>query len=100
MSSNFLKMYTLYDHKAETFNQPFFAPTDGVATRMMQDVLGDPNTNLARHPADFSLWHVGEFKLTDGSVTPIMARNLGLLTEWLPKPTETPALLKVMEGGR
>lgn len=99
MTSNINKMYAIYDNKTEAFNAPFFAPTDGAATRMIHDALADPNSQLARHPADFNLFHVGEFHFQTGEIRPVMPRNLGLMTEWLPKPMETP-LLKVMEGGR
>lgn len=99
MSANIDKMYAIYDNKTEAFNAPFFAPTDGAATRIVQDALADGNNQLARHPADFNLFHVGEFHYHTGELRPVVPRNIGLLTEWLPKPTETP-LLKIMEGGR
>lgn len=100
MTANVQKMFAIYDNKTEAFNAPFFAPTDGAATRMIQDALADPNTQLARHPQDFNLFHVGEFRHHSGQVFGLEApRNLGLLVEWLPKPMEVTSF-KVMEGGK
>lgn len=54
-----LKAYSVFDNKALQYHQPFFTSTDGAATRMVRDLVEDNNTQLGRHPSDFSLWFVG-----------------------------------------
>lgn len=52
------------DLKAEIFSRPFYTGRVGEALRSFQDevVQGDPATSLiAKHPADFELWHVADW---------------------------------------
>lgn len=52
-------VYSLYDRKALIYNLPFFAATDGMATRLLTDVVADKNTSVARHPSDYVLYRIG-----------------------------------------
>lgn len=56
-----LRAYSIYDKKVQAYHAPFFAATDGAATRNFQDLATDNNTTVGRHPADYSLYFVGEF---------------------------------------
>lgn len=56
-----LSAYSIYDNKVASYHPPFFQATDGAAVRMFHDLVNDQATNVARHPADFSLWYVGVF---------------------------------------
>lgn len=56
-----LNAYTVYDNKALCYSAPFFSNTDGSAVRMFSDLANDTNTNVGRHPGDFSLFCVGLF---------------------------------------
>lgn len=53
--------YSIRDVKADVFHAPFFLPTDGAATRAFSDVANDLTTQIGRHPADFTLFHIGSF---------------------------------------
>lgn len=53
--------YSLYDNKALTYHQPFYAPTDGAAIRALRELVEDTNTQMGRHPGDFVLYCVGEW---------------------------------------
>jgi hypothetical protein len=59
-----INAYSIYDVKALTYSNPFFAINDATAIRIVTDAASDPNTSLGRHPADFILYRVGTF---DGS---------------------------------
>lgn len=61
---NILKIYTIHDDKAGFFIQPFFAVTDGQATRMFIGSLGDSFP----HRADFKLFTVGFFNTDTGDI--------------------------------
>lgn len=51
------------DSAADTFGQPFFAPSIGVAVRSFTDEVNraDQNNELYKHPDDFILYEVGTF---------------------------------------
>lgn len=51
--------YSIYDRKALVYSPPFYAVNHGAAIRMVTDAVADPNTSLARHPADYVLYCVG-----------------------------------------
>lgn len=65
-----LKAYTIYDSKSLQYHSPWFASTDGAATRSMADLVNDQNTSLGRHPRDYSLWHVGTWDDNKGQFYP------------------------------
>lgn len=55
-----VRMYTIRDHKADRGQQPFFAPTDGFAIRLVENsVNSDRDSLLYKYPEDFSLYFVG-----------------------------------------
>ena len=65
--------YTIYDRKALTYSPPFFAVADGAAVRMFQDLAGDTNTQVGRHPGDFVLYRCGGYDDASGSLLPVTA---------------------------
>ena len=57
-------MFTVYDSKAETFLPPFFVPAKGLAIRAFEDCVNSDDHHFGKHPADYTLFFLGEF-LTD-----------------------------------
>jgi hypothetical protein len=55
-------VYTIFDSKAEIFKSPFMAMNDAVALRMIEQAASDPNTDLGRYPADFTLFFIGTYQ--------------------------------------
>lgn len=70
------KIYSMYDEKAEAFNRPFIFSTHGQATRAFSDGLHDPQSNLAKHYEDYSLYCIGEFNESTGKVDAIVPPEL------------------------
>ncbi|WNK14033.1 MAG: nonstructural protein [Microvirus sp.] len=66
-----LNAYTLFDNKALIYSPPFFVNTDGAAIRMVADICNDLNTQVGRHPGDFSLFQIGTFSDGNGSLEPM-----------------------------
>lgn len=56
-----LKMFSVFDSKAEAFATPFFASTTGLAERSFQSLAMDPKSELFQHAADYCLFELGEF---------------------------------------
>lgn len=65
-----LRAYSIFDTKALVYHQPFFAPTNGAAVRMLSDTANDMTTSIGRHPADYVLHCVGHYNDQDGVMTP------------------------------
>lgn len=67
-----LKAYTIYDCKALQYHSPWFAVSDGAAVRSFSDLANDPQTNIGRHPRDYSLWHCGVYDDNNGQFAPVI----------------------------
>lgn len=70
-----ISAYSIYDIKALTYSNPFFAPNHGAAMRIVQDAANDMNTSLARHPNDYIVYHIGHYDTDIGQMTPLDARQ-------------------------
>ena len=62
--------FSLYDRKTLVYHNPFFAVTDGAATRIVADIVADPNTQPGRHPGDFVLYRLGTYDDALGLMLP------------------------------
>lgn len=60
------KVFTVYDSKAEAYLQPFFMNSIGEAVRGFGDASEDPKTQFYAHPADFTLFLIGEYDEQNG----------------------------------
>lgn len=55
------QVMSIRDAKTEIFSQPMFFVTKGVALRAFMDEVQRPNSDVSKHPEDFSLWSLGVF---------------------------------------
>ena len=82
-----LKIFCLYDSKVEAYLQPFFMRARGEAFRAMADLTSDPNMNVSKNPADFTLFELGTYDDSnarfDLHLTPI---SLGVALEFVKTP--------------
>lgn len=67
-----LKVYSVYDEKAQAYHTPYFFPNDGIAQRGFSDVAMDQKTEICRHKEDYSLYLIGEYDNTSAVLTPII----------------------------
>lgn len=96
-----VKAYTIFDTKALTYSAPFYASTDGAATRIVKDAVSDPNTTLGRHPADYILYCVGSWDDTAGTFDPAAIRDHIIdLVALVPVPAPTPLFEPELEISR
>lgn len=63
-----LKIFTVFDSKAETFMPPFTMETKGLAIRNFQDLVNNPQTIFCNHSEDFTLFEIGEFSKDKGTI--------------------------------
>lgn len=74
-----LYMFSIYDSKSDTFQTPFFAQSNGTGVRMFHKLANDSDTIVGQYPSDFTLFEIGQFDDTNGTVMPYeAAKNLGL----------------------
>lgn len=61
--------FSVHDSKANAFIQPFFAPTQAVGRRMFTQAATDPDSDICRFPADYTLFELGTFNSQSGMTT-------------------------------
>lgn len=64
-----MKVYATFDVKAAAYGKPMFLTTDGLATRLFVEVAKDAKSEVAKYPADYSLYRIGEYDPNTGVLT-------------------------------
>lgn len=77
------KLFTVFDEKAEAFLPPFFVPTDGIAKRAFADCVNSKDHQFGKHPADYTLFFLGEFYEHDASIVLVNRKVVGNGIEFL-----------------
>lgn len=65
------KIYAVYDKKAQAYRYPHFLKQHGEAIRALEDSVNETQNSqnqIARHPADFALCHLGDFDDSTGKI--------------------------------
>lgn len=82
-------IFSVYDSKAEMFNQPMFFKAKPEALRAFQDEANRLDSAIFKHPGDYSLFLIGEFDVETGLITPLTPpQSLGLGLEFQIKTGE------------
>jgi len=66
-----MKICCIHDSKAELYTQPLFFQALGQAVRSFSDACNDDKSDYAKHPEDYSLWHIGEYDDLTGTLHPL-----------------------------
>lgn len=61
-----LRLYCIYDSKAEQFSPPQVYHNDMLALRAFEGLVNDDKTLINSYPEDFSLYYVGNLGDSDG----------------------------------
>lgn len=73
-----MKLFAIYDSKAETFNAPWHSATIATALRAFTQAAMDEGHEFHKHGGDYSLFCIGEFDDETGLLTPsVPLTNLG-----------------------
>ncbi len=65
-----LQVYSIYDKAIASYARPFFFQTEGQAMRTFQDLVLDPESELAKHSEDYALFKLGSFDDSTGEFDP------------------------------
>jgi len=63
-----LKIFSLYDEKAQVFNTPQYLAHKGEAIRMLQTTLGAKESMMSKYPEDFNLYCLGTYDDSTGKI--------------------------------
>ena len=55
------KAYSVYDSASEMHSPPFFVNHENVAIRYFTQAINDPAHQYGAHPADYTLFDIGEW---------------------------------------
>ncbi len=73
-----LKIYSVFDSKAEAFLQPFYQTTTGLAIRAFETAANEEGHNFQKYAGDYTLFELGEFEQDTGIFIILAApHNLG-----------------------
>lgn len=61
-------IFSIRDSVTEVFTAPWTSHNNASAIRNFQQAAMDPNTNIAKHPTDFSLYRIGSWDDDTGQV--------------------------------
>ncbi len=77
-----LKIFTVYDSKAEAYLQPFFAQATGAGIRSFSEAANSQDHQFHKHAADYTLFEIGEWDEIHGAMESHHAKtNLGTALE-------------------
>lgn len=94
-----VKMFSVYDSKAETWLSPFGLGNPKEAIRAFMTEANDPASMIGRHPADYTLFQVGTFDTTSGQIVGMVTpTNLGQAASYV-RPVSPGALFPTLERG-
>lgn len=83
-----LKAFCVFDSKVEAYMAPFFMNSRGQALRAFADTAADSSTQIGKHPADFTLFELGEYDDSNASFDLLSTpKSLGIAVELLPSGT-------------
>lgn len=61
-----MRLYSIYDSKAEQFSPPQVYHNDMLALRGFESIVNDDNMLIKKYPEDFSIYYVGNLSDSDG----------------------------------
>ena len=68
------QVVSVFDGALQAFVRPFTVPAVGVAMRSFMDEAAKADSDVAKHPGDYELHHLGTFEDTTGVFTPVDAQ--------------------------
>jgi len=93
-----MKIFSVYDSKAEYYAQPQFSENKATALRAFHALCNDMETQISKHPGDYTLFQIGDFDERTGTIKGDEAKtNLGTALEMQTPITNSPKMELVKE---
>lgn len=61
-----LTVCAIRDSAVDAYMRPFFVPSTAVAVRIFRDEVLRPESEMFKHPEDYTLWELGAFEEESG----------------------------------
>lgn len=71
-----MKMFRIYDSKAEAYHTPFNAPTIAAAIRIFADACNEEGSQFHKHAEDYTLFVVGGWEDDKPELTPCQVTSI------------------------
>lgn len=93
-----VRAFSVFDSKTGAYMLPQFLRNAGEATRSFEAAVNDGQSTFSKHPADFTLFEIGEFDDSTGKYTEHQAQvNLGVAVQFKKTPDAPTPFLEMME---
>lgn len=79
-----LPMFSVFDAKLNAYMRPFVMQAKGQAMRGFGDEVQNAQSDMHKHPEDYSLWTVGFFDEDTGELNPKKPERIALATDFVP----------------
>lgn len=80
-----MRVYSIYDTKAEYYSNPVFIRTDAEARRNFEAVANDTAGEIGKHPEDFILYRIGTWDPENGNIKPEAGTCIAKAIEFVKK---------------
>lgn len=88
-----MKMYSIYDSKVKAYMQPFFMRTKGEVIRSLMNELQQADSNLAKHPGDYTLFEIADWDEQAGKLEPYKTHeSIGIIQEFIKTENKLPKI--------
>lgn len=77
-----LKMYSIYDNAAKTFNKCMFFSQDGEALRALIQEVNREDSMLCKHPEDYTMFRLGMMDTDNGEIIPETPEKIAFALEY------------------
>lgn len=95
-----VRVFAVYDSKAQAFMQPFFSNATGSAIRAFGDASNDGKSAFSLHPGDYQLYEIGSYDDLEGRLTSIVPpKLLGCALDFVTKPVASPTVKEGVDNG-
>lgn len=78
-----LRIFSVYDEKAEIYHPPFYYNQVGQALRTFTDCINSADHQFGAHPSDYSLFLLGSFSDQNGHFDAHAPKSLGNGVEFI-----------------
>lgn len=97
-------VYTVYDKKVSSYGNLILASHIGEVTRSIERVLGDPESALAKWPAEFQVVKLGYYDQSKGEMIPhpveVVIEVSALVRPQVPRNSDPSGpTMDIMKGG-
>ena len=81
-----MKMFAIYDVKADFYANPFTARTTAEALRSFAQAANDEKITISQNPEDFALYELAIYDEQTGQISPLdVPMKLGIAAEYQTK---------------